>query len=206
VGSRRFVTVVSGAPRSGTSLMMQLLEAGGAALLCDGRRPADPDNPRGYYEYAAVAATRRDPAWLDRAAGRAVKVVYPLLPDLAARCELRVIWMRRPLDEVLASQRVMLERRGGTADPAQEPRLAAVLETQLSDALAWLERSRIPRLLVDYPELIARPEPVVAEVDRFLGGGLDRDAMRRRVDPALHRQRSATESVRRERREGELWR
>src|SRR5262245_41311102 len=109
---RAYVTVVSGLPRSGTSLMMQMLAAGGMAVLTDELRGPDPDNPRGYYEFEPVKRTRHDPSWLVGAPGKAVKLVHLLLYDLPAEYSYRVIFMKRRLSEVLASQRAMLDRQG----------------------------------------------------------------------------------------------
>ena len=97
------ITIVSGLPRSGTSLMMQMLEAGGMPVLTDGIRDADEDNPRGYYELEAVKRTKDDPAWLHGAPGKVVKMIYLLLYDLPTTYNYRIIFMRRPLSEVVAS-------------------------------------------------------------------------------------------------------
>ena len=106
-----FVTLVSGLPRSGTSMMMQMLHAGGIPAVTDNIRLADKDNERGYYELEAVKRTKDDASWLRDAPGKAVKVIYLLLYDLPTDYTYRVIFMNRNLDEVLASQRAMLERR-----------------------------------------------------------------------------------------------
>ena len=105
-----FLTVVSGLPRSGTSMMMRMLEQGGLPVLIDGVRTADDDNPNGYYEFEAVKQTREDASWLEGSEGKAVKMVYRLLYDLPPDRAYRVLFMTRNLDEVLASQRVMLTR------------------------------------------------------------------------------------------------
>ena len=109
---RTFVTIVSGLPRSGTSLAMQMLRAGGITLLTDRVRPPDEDNPRGYHEFEPVRQTARDPAWLKAAQGKAVKMVFRLLYDLPPDYTYRVVLMTRKLEEVVASQRVMLARSG----------------------------------------------------------------------------------------------
>jgi hypothetical protein len=185
-----FVTLVTGAPRSGTSLLMQMLAAGGMPVLADDARPPDADNPRGYLELAAVKATRRDARWLDAAAGRAVKVVHALLPFLPADRPYRVLSMQRAWDEVLASQRAMLHRRGESADPADDAVVARVLAGQADAARRWAERAPGARWLeVSHAELVARPRVVAGAVCDFLGADLDRSAMADRVDPALHRQR-----------------
>src|SRR5690242_7444054 len=106
--SDKFLIIVSGLPRSGTSMMMRMLEHGGIPVLTDRVRTADDDNPNGYYEFEAVKQTRKDPSWLAGREGKAVKMVYRLLYDLPADRNYRVLFMRRKLEEVLASQRTML--------------------------------------------------------------------------------------------------
>ena len=108
----RTITIVSGLPRSGTSMMMQMLEAAGLEVATDGRRIADSDNPKGYFELDAVKRLQEDSSFLQTVVGQAVKVVSPLVPFLPSEYDYRIISMERDLDEVLASQRVMLDRRG----------------------------------------------------------------------------------------------
>src|SRR6185312_6287356 len=136
----RWITVVSGLPRSGTSLMMQMLAAGGIPPLSDGLRSADPDNPRGYFEYEPVKRTKQDDTWTDAAPGKAAKVVYALLKDLPTRHDYRVIWMRRPLDEVIASQRAMLARVGREGARIPDRVLAGRFEAELALTESWLQQ------------------------------------------------------------------
>jgi hypothetical protein len=187
---RDFVTVVSGLPRSGTSLMMQMLQAGGLPPLTDGTRPADPDNPRGYFEYEPVKRLRQDASWVGGAVGRAVKVVHLLLPDLPPGHEYRALLMRRDLAEVVRSQRVMLERSGKKGAALGDEQLAAVFAQQLAKVEAWLAAQPHFRVLeVPHRDAVTDPAAVAARVADFLGGGLDVEAMARAVDPALYRQR-----------------
>jgi hypothetical protein len=185
-----FVTIVSGLPRSGTSLMMQLLGAGGMPILTDGERGPDPDNPRGYFELEAVKDTRRNPAWLADAAGKAVKMVHVLLYDLPAGYSYRVILMKRKLEEVLASQRAMLDRQGKKGANLSPAQLMAVYQKQLSQLEDWLSKQDHFRwLTVSYNDLVAEPGEPIEAVNQFLGGGLDCGAMCRVVEPGLYRQR-----------------
>ena len=108
----KFITIVSGLPRSGTSMMMRMLEAGGMPVITDNLRTADDDNPRGYFEFEPAKKTKDDPSWLNAAEGKAVKMIYKLLYDLPDRLEYRVLIMRRNMQEVLTSQRKMLDRMG----------------------------------------------------------------------------------------------
>ncbi len=185
-----FVTVVSGLPRSGTSLAMQMLAAGGLAPFCDAVRAPDPDNPRGYLEYAPVKATARDASWVPLAIGRAVKVVHALVPALPRDHHYRVILMRRPLDAVMASQRAMLVRAGREA-PDDDARLARAFEAQLAELERWLDAEPAFRWLpVDAPALIRDPLPTARAIADFLGLDLDVAAMARAVDPDLWHQRA----------------
>lgn len=192
-----FVTVVSGVPRSGTSLMMQMLRAGGMRLLSDAARAPDADNPRGYFELEQVKRLPRETAWLDAASGAAVKVVHALVPLLPVGPGYRVILMRRRLVEVLASQDAMLARLGHAPDPLQGARVAAVLSAQYHEVERWAGgRSDVALLVVDYNALIEDPAAGAAAVADFLGGGLDRAAMTAAVEPGLYRQRRVTPTPR----------
>ena len=186
-----FITVVSGLPRSGTSLMMQMLNAGGVPALTDNLRRPDQNNPRGYFEFEPVKRLRSDHSWLVEAKGRVVKIIHLLLRDLPidGRFEYRVVMMKRPIYETLASQRVMLEREGKkSADPAM---LEQVYQTQLSQVEEWLAAQPCFKTLpIEYHDVIAGPREAAERVAEFLGGGLDLEAMSASVDPTLHRQRA----------------
>ncbi len=188
---RSFVTVVSGLPRSGTSLLMQMLRSGGLPVLADDGRAPDEDNPRGYLEYEPVKALRADASFVPRAVGRAVKVVHALLDALPAGLDYRVVFMERDLDEVLRSQRRMLERGGRAGARIPDERLRAVFAQQVARALERLAADgRTAVLRVPYADLVRDPRPWAARVADFLGGGLDVGAMAAAVDPRLYRQRS----------------
>lgn len=188
--SRPFLTIVSGLPRSGTSLMMKMLETGGMEVVVDNIRTADIDNPRGYYEFEPVKQTKNDASWIAPAIGKAVKMVYLLLLDLPPDHEYRVVFMRRNLDEVLASQKAMLDRLG-KASPLDDAKMAALFRDQLAKFDAWAKtRPNLKLLDISYNDAVADPAPVAAEVNRFLGGGIDVDAMSRTVDPSLYRNRA----------------
>ena len=124
--------IVSGLPRSGTSLMMQMLHCGGVPALTDNVRERDEDNPRGYYELEAVKRTRNDASWLDDAAGRVVKLVHLLLYDLPPPRSYRVVFMKRDLNEVVRSQGVMLDRRGSEGAKLTAQQLITAYEGQLA--------------------------------------------------------------------------
>jgi len=129
---RDFVTIVSGLPRSGTSMMMRMLDKGGLPVLADSIRVADEDNPRGYYEFEPVKKTAEDASWLEDAEGRVVKMVYRLLYDLPSNRRYRVIFMRRHMDEILASQKKMLVRKGMADNVPPDEEIAALFNSQLT--------------------------------------------------------------------------
>ena len=185
-----FVTIVSGLPRSGTSLMMQMLAAGGMPVLTDGQRCADPHNPRGYYELEAVKHSRSDVSWLAQTEGKAVKVVHLLLPHLPAEREYRVIFMARVLSEVIASQRVMLQQQGRPGAALSDARLADIFEKQVADVRHWLAQQPHFRVLyLQHRGVIEKPLAAAQQIVTFLDGGLDANRMAAAVEPGLYRQR-----------------
>ena len=188
--SNDVITIVSGLPRSGTSLMMQMIDAGGLPALTDRLRTSDPDNPRGYFELEAVKRTKTDDSWLREASGRVVKMVHLLLYDLPPDRSYRVIFMRRELGEVVRSQAVMLQRRGTAGASLTDEQLVKAYEGQLAKIESWLqEQPNFTVNVVSYNDLMADPTPAAAAVNEFLGGGLDVAAMLRNIDPSLYRQR-----------------
>jgi hypothetical protein len=191
----RPVIVVSGLPRSGTSMAMKMLEAGGVAVLTDGLRAADLSNPKGYYELEAVKGLDKngDTAWLDAARGHAVKIISFLLTWLPERYEYRVIFMERDLDEVIASQNTMLAARGEPADPAGNPRMRELYERHLEKVSRFLaSRPCFSVLRVNYREVLAQPGREAERMVAFLGAGLDADKMAAVADPSLYRNRRSS--------------
>ena len=191
--SNPIITVVSGLPRSGTSMMMKMLEAGGLPPLTDNIRTADEDNPKGYYEFERVKQLPKgDVAWLPDAQGKVVKVIAALLPALPGGYHYRVIFMQRAMPEVLASQRQMLIRRGEDPNKIPDDVLAQLFEKHLQQVNAWVgQQSNVERLDVNYNEMLKRPQPFIQQINAFLSNQLDAERMAAVVDPALHRQRSA---------------
>jgi Sulfotransferase domain len=185
-----FITLVSGLPRSGTSMMMKMLEAGGLPVLADHVRTADEDNPEGYYEFERVKKIEHDQAWLDDARGRVVKMVSALLKHLPPTHRYKVVFMRRNLEEVLASQRQMLIRRGKPTDTTSDGKMAGFFASHLRRTEHWLaEQPNIDVLYVNYNELMHDAEPHCAVVVRFLGLPLDTARMASVVSDRLYRQR-----------------
>ena len=188
--STPFVTIVSGLPRSGTSAMMQMLQAGGMPILTDSRRPPDEDNPRGYFELEAVKRTKQDPSWLRDAAGKAVKVIHLLLPHLPPSHEYRVILMRREMSEILSSQRKMLDRHGRRGADLTDEHLAKVYGDQLETVVTWMRsRPNFVMLEMNYAQLVSDPEKHAGILNAFLGGHLAELPMIATVDRTLYRNR-----------------
>jgi hypothetical protein len=185
-----FITVVSGLPRSGTSMMMRILDQGGLPVMTDGIRAADEDNPRGYYEFELVKRLDKDASWLRDAYNKALKVIYIFLYHLPPEHRYKVLFLRRNLDQVVASQNVMLGNRNEkrTLDDEQ---LVRSYHRQLRHLYAWLkQRNNFEVLYVDYEDILSDPEDAVLEVVGFLGRPLNAQAMIQAIEPSLHRNRS----------------
>jgi predicted AlkP superfamily phosphohydrolase/phosphomutase/tetratricopeptide (TPR) repeat protein len=187
----RIITVVSGLPRSGTSMMMQILAAAGRELLTDNHRAADDDNPLGYFEFEKATELARDFSWLEQARGKTIKIVAQLLPALPAGEHYQVLLMQRDLGEVIASQKAMLARQNRQGAALDEAKLIEVYSGQLRRVLARLATRRgIRMLLVNYASLIADPESGINRVAHFLGDPFNREAARAAIHPHLRRQRA----------------
>ncbi len=188
---QEIITIVSGLPRSGTSMMMRMLEAGGIDPLQDGIRTADEDNPEGYYEFErAKQLTKGDDGWLPDAQGKAVKIISALVPHLPEGYPYRIIFMRRDVDEVLKSQRKMLKRRGEKTDRTTDQQMAAYFRKHLKEIVdLFRKRDDLKVLYVSYNEMMSNPKSPVKTINDFLGGGMDVEAMEKVIDPSLYRNR-----------------
>ncbi len=183
--------IVSGLQRSGTSLMMQLLQAGGLPLMTDGNRGADLDNPEGYWEWEGIKKLSKNPRILEQAQGKVVKVISALLPSLPAKHRYKIIYMTRPVEQVVASQWVMLEHTG-QKPRSEKDHLIEVQRKHSETMLDILQRSeRVEVLEISYPELVANPEAGIDAIAAFLPELFRAGpAVRAAVKPALHRNRS----------------
>jgi hypothetical protein len=182
------IVIVSGLPRSGTSLMMQMLVNGGMEVITDNVRTADTDNPRGYYEFERVKKIKEDVAWLPQARGKAVKMVSQLLYDLPPGERYRIIFMERDLDEMLVSQEKMLERLGRKAAPREEIKRSFTLH--LERLHRWLGQQRNMDILrMNYNTLLQCPEEQTRLLFDFLEGNVDLERMINTVDHGLYRNR-----------------
>jgi hypothetical protein len=182
------ITIVSGLPRSGTSMMMQMLNAGGLPALADGFRTADEDNPQGYFEFEKVKQLKSDATWLAQAEGKAVKVVTQLLVDLPADRRYKVLFMHRNLDEILASQSQMLGRRGQPGANIPPDKMKGVFERHLEQVTAWLAKQPCFDVLpVQYAEVVRQPLDHAKAVAAFLNRPMDVEKMAASVSAKLYR-------------------
>ncbi|WP_420631727.1 sulfotransferase [Candidatus Leptofilum sp.] len=189
--SKPVVTVVSGLPRSGTSMMMKMLEAGGIPPVTDKIRTADDDNPKGYYEFERVKQMDKgDTAWMEDAQGKSVKVISQLLRYMPDEYEYKVIFMRRNMSEILASQKKMLINRGEDPEQATDEEISALFEKHLNSVMDWMAaRPNVSVIYIHYSDMLANPAPQVAQINEFLGGNMNIQAMSEVVDPNLYRNR-----------------
>jgi hypothetical protein len=169
--------------------MMQMLAAGGLPPLHDGHRIADADNPRGYFEFAPAKNIRVNSSWMSYACGRALKLVAQSLPFLPSNLEYRIILMERSFDEILASQKVMLDRHGHQGAVLTSDKLRQVYNDQLLRVTEVLQNRNLAVLRVSYHEAMDHPLGLAERVTDFLGLQLDCAAMTAAIDPSLHRQR-----------------
>jgi len=187
-----FITVVSGLPRSGTSMMMSALQKGGMPLLADNFRKADPNNPKGYFEFERVKKLpKRDFGWMDTAQGKAVKIISALLAYLPEHYQYKVIFLERDMDEILASQRRMLERM---TKIEQEDRSDEILRQSYKDHLeeiyCWLgNQGWLQTLYVSYNDILRQPEIEFQKIAVFLDHLVEPHLMAQAVDPVLYREK-----------------
>ena len=186
------VIIVSGLPRSGTSMMMNMLQAGGLEIMADGVRTADVDNPKGYFEDERVKDLEKmdDKAWVAGARGKVLKVISFLLKDLPNTNAYRVIFMRRNLDEIMASQNKMIAHRGAT-DNTEDEAMKELYRSDIARARVLNQRnSHFNMVEIRYGDVVNNPMEVAVKINDFLGGRLDTTAMASVVDPELYRNRS----------------
>ncbi|HNA90482.1 MAG TPA: hypothetical protein PK989_14305 [Anaerolineales bacterium] len=191
--SKKMIYVVSGLPRSGTSMMMKMLEAGGLTILTDNIRTADDDNLQGYYELERVKAMKEgDTAWVEEAQGKVIKVISALLEHLPNAYQYKVIFMEREMMEILASQRKMLERRGKPGNPAEDGKFAELYGKHLEKVKNWfIAQSNMDVLYICYNEMVKSPEEYAEKVSIFLDTPLNVQAMSVVPQEQFYRQRKS---------------
>jgi len=185
------ITIVSGLPRSGTSMMMKMLEAGGMDVAVDNIREADEDNPKGYYELEKVKDIKNDYSWLDNVQGKVVKMVSMLLYELPSTRDYNIIFMQRDIGEILASQRTMLQRKGNRSDINDEE-MGKLFNRHLEEIENWLVgRKNIRILYINYNDVIEDPRKISQVISHFLNKALNIEKTVETVDGSLYRQKSA---------------
>lgn len=182
--------IVSGLPRCGTSMMMQMLEQGGIPIVSDHIRKADDDNPRGYYEFEKVKEIKENSGWLDNCIGKAFKMVSALLYYLPKDRKYKVIFMKRRMEEMLASQKVMQERQGIKSDSVSDDEMSKKFEKHLRKIEKWLaNQSHIDIVYINYNDAIQDPYENAKRINRFLGNRLNVDNMAGAVKKSMYRQK-----------------
>lgn len=183
------IIVVSGLPRSGTSMMMKMLNAAGIEPVTDNIRTADEDNPKGYYELEKVKQLDKDNSWVGDCKGKVIKVISMLLKPLPADQHYKIIFMRRKMQEILDSQKQMLIRRN-QPNPVPDEKMAEMFNKHLKDVEAFIEKQpNMECLYISYNDVLENPAANVERINEFLGGAMSTSAMLEVVDTALHRQR-----------------
>jgi len=189
------VVLVSGLPRSGTSMLMQMLEKGGMPIVTDKTRTPDEDNPRGYHEFERIKEldTTRNKSWLQNYRGQVIKTISFLLQDLPLNLNYQVLFMRRNIDEVLRSQNKMLERNGTAGTGVSDEKMRLNYELHLKKVYYRLGRTpNFQVLYLDYPAIIEDPLREARRISAFLGRHLDVEAMAGAVEAGLYRNRQST--------------
>jgi hypothetical protein len=182
--------IVSGLPRCGTSMMMQMLELGGMPIVSDHVRKADDDNPLGYYEFEKVKEIKKNSSWLDNCIGKAFKMVSALLYYLPKDRKYKVIFMKRRMEEMLVSQKVMLKRRGIKTDSVSDEKMSIKFENHLQKIEKWLTiQNHIDTVYINYNDVIQNPYENANRINRFLGNSLNVDNMASVVKKSMYRQK-----------------
>lgn len=189
--NKDYIIVVSGLPRSGTSMMMKMLEAGGLPILTDNLREADANNPKGYYEFERVKELPNgDCGWIPEAGGKVVKIVTGLIMSLPSDARYKVIFMQRAMKEVLSSQKKMLGRLGREDDKVEDEKMKKIYQEHLKQVNAWIAKQpNIEVLYVNYNTMLGSPLESLQKVNEFLGGDMDVKVMAGVVDKELYRER-----------------
>jgi hypothetical protein len=187
-----FIAIVSGLPRSGTSMMMRMLDSGGMEVVTDNIRKPDQDNPAGYYEFEKVKKIKDDSIWLDSIYGKVVKMVSMLLYSLPSDKPYKVIFMKRDMTEILISQKIMLERKRAK-DAKSDEEMAGCFIKHLNEIEKWLgEQTNMNVLYVNYNDIVENPVKNARLVNEFLECNLNIEKMAEAVDKSLYRNRKGT--------------
>lgn len=184
------ITIVSGLPRSGTSMMMKILEVGGMETITDGIRKANEDNPHGYYEYEMVKRIKVDTTWVRKTRGKVFKMISQLLFELPSNEKYKIIFMQRRMNEILASQRKMLVHMGNSDDSVSDEKMGKFLNKHLSKIMKWMaDRKYISVLYIDYNDLIINPNEQIKKLSLFLNDKVNVERAVKVIDKSLYRNR-----------------
>ncbi len=187
------VVVVSGLPRSGTSMVMSMLQAGGLPLVTDEARAADEDNPKGYFEFEKIKdlAEMDDKSWLRDARGKAIKIISHLLKELPEDNYYRIIFARRDLEEIIASQNIMLDRQS-ESNPVDDAKAIELYRKHLVNVRFLVRRKpNLEMIELTYGDTLSDPRASAERINSFLGGNLNTEQMSAIVDERLYRNRKA---------------
>ncbi len=188
---RKPIIIVSGLPRSGTSMLLRMLDYGGVPVVADNIRNADQDNPLGYYEDERVKNLRKDNKWINKIHGKAVKIISLMIYEIPPLNHYRVIFMHRKMEEILLSQKKMLFRKGQNKDEIDDIAMARKFYEHLQKVQDWLKSQKnIVCLYLNYQEVVADPVAHARKIAQFLEMELDTEAMAQAVDKSLHRSRA----------------
>ena len=189
--NNKCIYIVTGLPRSGTPMMMKMFDAGGIKPISDGLRQADIDNPNGYYELEAVKDIKTDVSWLEDAPGKVVKMVSMLLFNLPSTYEYKIVFMRRKMAEIIASQNRMLTRLGEKAEKNDEE-MGKLYELHLAEIIDWLsKKSNIKFVEINYNQIMIDPLRELNRLVPLCEDQLNIDEMAKVVNASLYRQRGA---------------
>lgn len=188
IKSTNFIILVSGLPRSGTSLMMQILEAGGVKILTDKIRKPDQDNPKGYYEFEKVKEIKKNKSWFKQARGKAVKIVSPLLKHLPQTYDYKIIFMERKIEEILASQQAMLKTRKEKSKTSDQ-KMKKTFQKHLKEVKNWLKTQKnMKAIFINYNQMFNSRKKELQKLAGFLNL-TQISKMERKIRPELYRQR-----------------
>ncbi len=190
---RDYLIIVTGLPRSGTSLLMQMLGAGGISLLYDSERLPDEFNPYGYYEHQIIhnLAKTSDISCLQQYKGYAVKIISPILVKLTITFPARIIYIKRDLQEVIVSQQKMSYKNkllNISSLSLDQKKLLNIFEKHTQQMMSFiLHNPNLKLLEVNFSEVFSHSENIINSIDKFLDGNLERTGMKSVIKPELYR-------------------
>ena len=180
------ITIVTGLPRSGTSLMMQILKNIPLEIITDNHRKSDVNNPEGYYEFEAVKGILKNNQFLKDCQGKGIKIVAPLVQFIDLKLNYKVIFMRRHMEEILLSQEKML----GKDQSSERAKFKAIYELHLKKTIEFLKLNKIPFIEIEYRNLVNTTEEEIEKILQFLEMNGDKQLLIKQVNDKHYRNRS----------------